>query len=187
VTTTYRRIGGVAGVALVVLIAAWYLLMFHPGAKKLTEAHAARAAAQTQITQLTGQVAQLQAVERQIPTDRRSLLALEASVPDNPDLIGALNQLQAAASQTGVTVAEVGPAPAALPAAGATTAQPVGTPAITVSLNANGRYAQVMSFLRKLATMPRVFVIDHLGLSGSGGTLTATITARMFYAGTPTP
>ncbi|MHB1533825.1 MAG: hypothetical protein ACYC1D_04275, partial [Acidimicrobiales bacterium] len=71
-------------------------------------------------------------------------------------------------------------AAAPAPAAGA------GPPAIALTMSATGTYGQLMAFMRGLDTLPRAIVVDRLALTGTGQ-LTASIDARMFYAGQPTP
>ena len=111
VNTTYRRIGVVAGVAVLVpLWLPWYLLLFSPEVKKQSAAHKAHAAAEAQISQLRSQVAQFEALVHEVPADTKTLSALKSAIPDDPDLTGALALLQGAETQSGVTLTAVGPA-----------------------------------------------------------------------------
>ncbi len=181
-----RRIAAAAAAVVVLLVAVWYFAFWGPQNRDLSSAHTARSAAEQQAVQLSGQVAQLRVLVKQIPTDTARLAALEAALPDNPSLDTALKQLHQAATATGVTLTTVGPsAPPGTGTGSATTSAP-GGPAITLNLTVTGANHNVMSFLTGLSSMSRVLVVDHLALSGTSQ-LSASIVARVFYAGTPTP
>lgn len=185
-TTHLRRIAVVAAAAALVVVAAWYLLLWGPQARKVALAHRARATAQAQVGQLRGQVGALQGLVRRIPADTASLKALEAALPNNPSLDSALLQLQQIAVSTGVGLMSVSPTPPAGTAGGASSAPAPGGPSITLAMSATGSYQQLTAFLSGLASMPRAVVVDRLSLSGTSK-LTAAISARIFYAGGPTP
>jgi hypothetical protein len=52
---------------------------------------------------------------------------------------------------------------------------------ITMTLQIQGGYFQVMDFLNRLDAMPRIVVVDGLNLnSDAQGRLSSTVTARMF-------
>ena len=188
-TTFPRRIAAVAGAASLVIIAIWYFTVWSPQSKQLAAAHKAHAAAEAKVAQLDNQVVELKGLEKEIPADEASLAVLEQNLPDNPQLDSALNELHQAAVSAGVTLASVGPstpAGASGPASGSAPTAKSAEPSVTLSMSATGGPAQIGSFLAQLAQMPRVLVIDHLTLSGSNPQ-TASMTARIFYAGQPTP
>jgi Tfp pilus assembly protein PilO len=183
--TAMQRIGMIAGAAVLVLVVAWFLVLFHPESKKLTTAHAAKAAAEQQASQLQSQVANLNSLVALVPADRQKLTALQALLPDNPQLPAALDQLQAIASSTGVVLQSVNPS---VPASGASAPPSSGPPAVTLAMTAGGSYPQEMAFVNALDRSPRSFVVDHLSIAPAGpGKMTMQLSARMFYAGQPTP
>jgi Tfp pilus assembly protein PilO len=180
--TTMKRIGVVAGVAALVLLVAWYLALFSPQARDLSKAHKAHAAAEQKISQLQNQVTQLNALKAQIPADKAALSVLDQAVPSTPQLDGALRQLQAAATSSGVTLSTV--SPSSLAGSSTSTAQKSsGTPVITLNLTATGTYPQLTSFLSRLASMPRTVTVTSLNISGATSQLAAQITANIFYTG----
>lgn len=193
--TANRRIPAIAGAAALVLVVAWYFLLWSPEAKNVKSAHRAHAQAEQKITQLQGQITQLQGLVKQIPADNARFAQLEAALPENPQLDQAMNLLHQAAVQTGVTVANVAPTNPGGSSSGANSSQGAsGGPAITLSLSVQGTAAQVEAFLSALSTLPRTFVVDKVSLSGGGPSSSnnssssgASITARIFYAGQPTP
>ena len=194
-STSTKRISAIAAAAALILVVGWYLALFSPEHKKLSAAHKAHAAAEQQISSLNSQVLQLQALEKQIPADTKRYASLSAAVPDRPQLDAVLTQLHQIATASGVLLSSVGPsAPTSTSSGGGSQSSSSGSqstaggpPVITMSLSATGTYGQLMRFLSELASIPRVFVVDHLGLAGSGNQMSASINGRIFYAGQPTP
>lgn len=182
-----KRIGLAAGAAALVVIIAWYFLLFGPESKELSSAHHAHAAAEAQAVSLQQQVTQLQALEKQVPADDKELARLTAAVPDNPELNQALDELHAAAVLSRAQLVDISPnTPSSQATGGSSSSSQSGTPSITVTLTVNGSYPRLMAFLHELWLIPRTVVVDNLSLSGSNP-LTASIGARIFYAGQPTP
>jgi len=182
-TTSTQRIASVAVAVAIAMILGWYFILWSPQTHDLKSAHQARAAAEQQINQLDSQVSQLDVLVKQIPADTARLKALDNTLPDNPSLDSALDQLHQTAAQTGVLLSSLDPS---TPESGSSATPAPGGPAITLGMTATGSYRQLMGFLTDLARMPRALTVDDLTLSGSPE-LTANITARIFYAGSPTP
>lgn len=164
------------------IIALWYLAVFSPQSKHLKAAHAAHAAAVAKIGQLTTQVQHLKVLVNEIPSDQAGLAILEQNLPDNPQLDTALNELNQAAIASGVTLQSLAPTN---PTSSGNSAKS-GEPSVSLSLAAVGTSGQVSGFLTQLYEMPRVVVVDRVALSGTSPQ-TASIGARIFYAGQPTP
>jgi Tfp pilus assembly protein PilO len=192
--TSVKRILGVAGLAALVLVVGWYLALFSPQSREISKAHKAHTAAVQKISQLQGQVVQLNALKSQIPAETAALAALNAAIPATPQLDSTLRQLHSAADSSGVVLSMVSPsAPAASSASSARSAgsssssssgqQSSGTPSITLSMGASGSYPQITNFLTQLSSMPRTVVVSSLNIAGTGAQLTAQITANIFYTG----
>lgn len=175
-----KRIGAVTAVAVVVLVAAWYLALFSPQKSHLAKAHKAQAAAEQQVGSLESQVAGLRALQRQIPADKTKLAAYDNAVPDNPQLASAIRLIQGAANASGVHLSAIGPS-------NATTASTTGVPTVPVSLTTTGSYSQLMSFISALDSMPRTLVVNGINISGQGASLGGQFNTSIFYAGQPTP
>ena len=180
---TNRRVPIIAVAASLLLIVAWYVLAWSPETKSISKAHQAQTAAEKQVTQLQSQIGQLRGLVKQVPADNARFTRLQSALPDSPQLDQSLNLLHAAAAQTGVVISSLAPS---APQAGAAGGSAGGVPAITLTMSVQGNYAQVKAFLSALETLPRTLVVDKLSLSG-GTTSTASISARIFYAGQPTP
>lgn len=173
--------------AAIVLVVIWYLAMWSPESKSVQKAHAANAVATQKIGQLQSQAGGLQALVKKIPADNARFAQLEAEMPDNPQFDQALNQLQQAAAQTGVSVPSVTPStpPEAGGSAGSA-AQSQGIPAISLTMSVQGTSQQLEAFLSALYSMQRTVVVDRVSMSG-GTSTSMSISARIFYAGKPTP
>lgn len=185
-STPIRRIAALAAGAVVVLLIIWYVALFRPENNHLSSAHKARAAAEQRASELDGQLAGLQALKRNVPADRAKLVQFEAAVPSDPDLLVALDQLQQAATNSGVELGSVGPQAPATTSGGSGSSQPgsSGPPSIALSMTAVGTYPQTTAFLKALDDMPRTVVVDQVAITGSDtGTLTSSLTARIFYSG----
>jgi Tfp pilus assembly protein PilO len=188
--TTIKRISAVAGIAALVLVVGWYLALFSPQSRDLSKAHEAHAAAEQKISQLQGQVVQLNALKAQIPAEKVALSVLQADVPSTPQLSSVLRQLHAAAVNSGVTLSLLNPStPTATSTSSAqkssstSSSTSAGTPSVTLDMSAGGSYPQLTSFLTQLATMQRVLVVNSLSIAGNGNSLAAQITANIFYTG----
>jgi Tfp pilus assembly protein PilO len=189
--TSTRKIVAIAAAGAVALVLIWYVALMRPQVHNLAAAHKAHAAAEQKIETLDSQLAGLRALVKQIPADRARLSQYTAAVPDTPSLDTALNQLQQAAADAGVTLSSVGPSAPASTSGGAsssTQSAPSG-PAITLGITATGSYQALTNFLRQIASIPRALTVDSLSVAsgGSGSQLSANISARIFYTGAPTP
>ena len=194
-TMANKRIPAIAGGIALVLVVVWYFLAWSPQAKNLKTAHQAHAAAEAKKLDLESQMGQLQGLLRQVPADNAKFAQLQAELPDNPQLDQALNLLHQAAAQTGVLLASLAPStPASLAGTGGSSSSSsssgsssqAGGPAITLGMSVQGTFAQVKAFLAALQALQRTVVVDKIAISGTTST-TATISARIFYAGKPTP
>jgi Tfp pilus assembly protein PilO len=192
-TTALKRIGAFAGIMAVVVIAAWFLLLFRPETKSVSNAHKAKAAAEQKASQLQSEVVSLQGLEKMIPADKQQYGILSAAVPDNPQLALAIDEIRTVATTSGLQIANLNPTPPTTSTGAGSSATKTsggaGPPSIAVSITANGTYQQSMSFVSGLSALPRTFVVDHITLTGGSNThgLAVTINARIFYAGQATP
>lgn len=175
-TQSTKKVSAVTAAIAVALLAFWYVGLFRPQTASLHKASAAYGMAQRQEDQLKSQVSALEALERQVPQDTAKLAAFDAAVPKTPDLQDMLDQLHTLAVSTGVELTTLSPS---LPGTGTAT---TGSPEVQLNMSVSGSYAQLRSFITGLDSVKRVVVVTQLAISGSGGTLTASIAAHMFYA-----
>lgn len=185
-TISSRRLPLAAGIAALLLIAVWYFLLWAPQAKGLRAAHQAQATAEQQVAQLRSQEVRLRAILKQVPADKAELAILDAALPDTPRLDQALDLFHQAASATGVTLASLSPSNPTINQGGAPPGQRPSIPSITVTMNVQGSFDQIRAFLAALEALPRTVVVDKVSLTTGTGS-SANISARIFYAGKPSP
>lgn len=207
--TRQRAVGITVAVGLL-LVLAWYFLLWSPQGKKLSAATKRRDDARTQTQQLQAQLQRLKAAQQNEAAKLAQLERLTAAIPDQPNLAQFILDTNNAAAQSGVTFLSISPSPpaaaagaAAAPAGGAaapapaagqtpagggasTSAAPTRPAEIRLSLSVTGGYFQVLDFMNRLDQLPRLIVIDTLTVSpgaatsGKGVQLSVALTGRMF-------
>jgi Tfp pilus assembly protein PilO len=173
----------IAGGALVVLLLAWYLLLWSPKAKALSAADKRVVAAQSQLGDVQLQLAQAKSLESRESEVKASLARLEEAVPDKRSLADFILAANDAAHQAGVDFLTITPTKQAVSmTAGA-------PPEIVLTLTLSAPYGPTLDFVQRLLGLHRLFVVDTLEMASSGGDLpangsagplTVTIGGRMF-------
>jgi Tfp pilus assembly protein PilO len=133
-----------AGILLVAL--SWFLL-FQPKNQEIVDLQAETESLEVQAQQLQLRVATLQRVREASPDFEAELAAAYAVIPREPALPAMLRQFQSAADESGVTLMAV------TPARPADVGLEVGVPdlaRISVSVDVEGSYFQMVDFLRRL-------------------------------------
>ena len=99
-----------------------------------------------------------------------------AAIPPTPDIAQLIDQVDAAATQSGVTFVSIAPSepsPSATVSGGPTT--------IGVAIDATGGYYQVIDFINRLDSMPRLMVINGVNVAPGGTSeLTLTLSTDVF-------
>lgn len=169
--------------AVVIMVFAWYQVVWTGQTKSIAKAGAAKAASAAQAKQLGSRAAQLETAKAD--TSRAKLLEkLDTAVPEEPGLSAYLRWITDLADSTHVVVPTVGhslPAPAtggdvaaAAAAPGGATATPAAPAApgslyqMALTMQATGSYENVLEFVHQLELSPRLVIVDSLGLSGGG-------------------
>lgn len=189
--TTYRRIPVMAAGAALLIMVAWYFLLWAPQTKNLHNARKAYASAEQKIAGYKSQAAQLEALKKQIPQDNAKFAQLEAELPDNPQLDQALRLLHDAANQSGILVTTLAPTTPAGSVSGtgqsAAAANTPGGPSVTLTISFQGAFSGVKTFLNALNNLQRTVVVDKVSISAGKDPVAGTMSARIFYEGQPTP
>ena len=179
--------------AVVIMVFAWYQVVWTGQTKSIAKADAAKAASAAQAKQVGSRAALLETAKAD--TWRAKLLEkLDVAVPEEPGLSAYLRWINDLADSTHVVVPTVGhsvPAPAtggdaaAAPVAptavapGGATATPAAPAApgslyqMGLTMQATGTYENVLEFVHQLELSPRLVIVDSLGLSGGGGAAAA--------------
>jgi type IV pilus assembly protein PilO len=191
-TRTSRWSVGTAALCLVLVVAAWFLLMA-PRRADAADLANRQLTTQQQNEQLQIRIEQLKAQSGQMAAYRAQLGGILKQLPpaaDMPQLVRDLNTLAAAA---GVFVDTVTPSAAAAVKSGTGRSSGAGTSAsdgaagvvqIPISVVVHGDYFQTVAFLQKLQTqLNRAFLVTSAAVapsSGTSGQIQLTITGDVF-------
>lgn len=178
-----RRLLLIAGGASVGLLLVWFLLLWSPKGKELSEAQARGEAAEVVAQQLESRLARLNATQERSTELVATLDRLRSAVPETPNLAQFILDTNDAALQSGVGFLSISPSPPQAPA------DPTAPAAIALSLTIDGGYFQVLDFVNRLDSLPRIVVIDSITVTpksenGSSPDLSVALGGRMFTAAT---
>lgn len=208
-----RRVMLIAVGAAVVVLLVWYAALWSPNNSNLKKAKDRKSAAVQQQQQLEAEITRLKEAQRNEPQNRAKLETLRTAIPDDPALGQFILDMNDAASRAGVDFISIAPSEprlsaaaqaaaaaatttttaagtsATTAAASPTTTVPVGpTPPaeISIALQVQGGYFQLLDFLNRLDALPRLVVTDAINVSANtDARLTVGITARIFVRAIP--
>lgn len=151
----------IAALACVAIIGLWWVLLFSPAGDDLAAAEERRDSAETQLSTLIQQRDRLTMLVEQRPFFQSELESLRAAIPEQADLAGVLLSIDEAARASGVSFVSFS---ASEPAG----ADSFGLSPISVQINGDGGYFQVLDFLNRLNRIHRIVVVEQLSLSATG-------------------
>ena len=136
-----REIYIITAVVAVVLIVAWYFLLFSPTQQKLSDLDQQIDSANAALVSANSQVKQLEMDKKTAPQSRAEIVRLGKMLPVSEGIPGLIIELTKTSEASGVTVTSI--------TRGTTT---VGSPygIQTLTLQINGRYFDVEDFLYRL-------------------------------------
>jgi Tfp pilus assembly protein PilO len=173
------------GVAVVIL---WFVALYGPQSSALSKARKRANDAAQQTATLRDQLNRLQQAQQSQPLKQSQLETLRVAIPDTPNLAQFILDANDAASRAGIDFLSITPTPPSSSSQGATTPTPAGggggaAPVpIRVAMTASGGYFQVLDFVNRLNSLPRIVVVDSLQMSaaGSAAALTVSLAERIF-------
>lgn len=195
---------GAAIVAVLLLVAGWFLLVAPAKSNAADlQAQADSVAAQNVTTQ--GQIDQLKAQSKNLPAQEAQIAAIRTRIPTTPALPALIRDLSAQATAAGVSLDSLTPGPPTLTSGGAATTTTTGagnTPVapgrvsqIPITMKVTGNFANVRLFMNGIEQMQRSFLVSGLAIaqnaaaaSGSSattttaGNLSTTVTGTVFMA-----
>lgn len=178
------RVALFAALGVVVVIVAWYAVLWRPETAHLKTARTNEAQAAAEVSQAQGQLAMLRLEQPKVRAEQALFHKLVQAVPNGPSLDQLFRTINGAAKAAGVSITTLGtPAPsswgtASTPASAsgptATTA-PSGPGFLTLGVTVNGTNAQILKFVSSLDSQPRIYVVESFGLTAPvvGGASTA--------------
>jgi Tfp pilus assembly protein PilO len=182
-----RRAALITFGAAVVLLLMWFLLLWSPQGSKLSAARERTTAADTANEALQVRLQRLQAAQGDAPRLMAQLDSLRRAVPDDPQLAAFILDANDAASEADVDFLSISPGLPELGSGGL-------PPTIPLSINVTGEYFSVLDYLDRLDDLPRLVVIETIGLtpigddsgaSDTGEMLSVTIVGSMFTTALP--
>lgn len=167
----------------VLLLFAAYNFVFKPQQSELSGARDHRAQAEQSVSD--AQLALQAPIDSSNAVPSADPAAAPLAIPSGSAITDLLRQLQAVADSTGVALASVSPTPLAENPSG-----PGGS--MQISITASGPHTSVQAYLEALRTMPRLLVIEQIGITTqpalSDGTPQADqlqLSARVFTLRSP--
>lgn len=140
----------------VLLLFAAYNFVFKPQQSELSGARDNRAQAEQSISD--AQLALQAPIDSSNAVPSADPAAAPLAIPSGSAITDLLRQLQAVADSTGVALASVSPTPLAENPSG-----PGGS--MQISITASGPHTSVQAYLEALRTMPRLLVIEQIGIT----------------------
>lgn len=154
-------IAGGAAVALLVVLAAWFLLISPKKSEAATIRDQATAQEAANAT-LRNQIAQLQAQAKGLVAKQAELQAVSRRIPSDPGLASLLRALYDVRDRTGVDLVAI--TPSAPAAAAASVPGAAAYQVIPVALQVQGDYSQMTLFLDELETLQRLYLVKDIQL-----------------------
>lgn len=190
-TETRKWTVGAAVIAVLILVAGWFLLV----SPKRAEVADLQAQADQQLSENSSLQTQLEVLKQQnkdLPEKQAELAALQTKIPQTPDLPTYIREMQTLGKQSGVAFTSLTPA-APVSLTGSTSdgaLVPEELAAINVDMVVTGSYFEITKFVNELETSSRYTLLGSFALGegeGAGDTessgrsdLTATLNARIF-------
>ena len=131
----------ITGIVAVVLIVAWYFLLFNPTRQELSDVDQQVQSAQSELSMAEQEVARLESYKKTAPQSRAEIVRLGKMLPVSEGMPGLIIELTKTAEASGVTVTGI--------TRGTTsTGSPFGIQ--TATLTVSGRYFDVEDFLYRM-------------------------------------
>jgi Tfp pilus assembly protein PilO len=168
--------------AVVLVTVAWWLFIIGPRNSRISDLDQEYVAAVDTQQRLMVQVQQLQEIRDREVEYLAAVGQLNALIPDRPLLEDFIEEVYALAVSTGVDLQTLNPSPPELVADGGELRQ------VTVSVQIEGRFFEILGFLFGLTDMDRLVRVDAVALASSadetqGTILSAGIEMRLFTIG----
>jgi len=167
----------IAGVIAVVLIVAWYFLLFSPTRQELSDLDDQIAADETALVSAQQELARLQSYEKTAPQAEVDIVRLSKMLPEDEGIPTMIVELTKTATASGVTLSTI--------SRGATaTGAPFGIQSVTLAVT--GRFFDVEDFLYRLesyvrfqnttfSVTGRLLQVTNVSLSGGSASDTTAV------------
>lgn len=183
------RLKAVVALAVAVLVViVWFFFYYRPAGDDLSEKEDALKEARAEQVALEDELDSLRALDEEAPSQEAELRRLNAAVPPEPELDTFILEANEIAVEAGIDWLAISPSPPTVGAVG-------GASVITMTIDVEGGFFQVLDYLNRLEDLERLVVVDSVAISaGTTGEGTAadsvgatgaprlsmTLSARMF-------
>ncbi len=172
------RLKAVLAVAVAVLVVVvWFFFYFRPAGDDLSEKEDALEQARAEQLTLEDELESLQTLDEEAPSQEAELRRLNAAVPPEPELDTFILEANEIAVESGIDWLAISPAPPSVGAVG-------GASVITMAIDVEGGFFQVLDYLNRLEELERLVVVDDVSIS-AGGTGDATSADSIAATGAP--
>jgi Tfp pilus assembly protein PilO len=190
-----RRAVVLGAIAVIGIVALWWVFVFSPMGSDLDEAKEDLENARREGLELTAERNELQDLQDRSPELEADLAQLSAAIPESANQADFISGLNDIADESGITWQSV---TMQEPTAG-TPGQP---PTIAVQISIEGGFFQALDYLNRLEDLERLVVVDSItvnsageegtgdptdpgsGLTGSDGDLSISLNTRIFSQST---
>lgn len=160
------RLVGIGTGAAVLVALVWYFLLWSPRSAAYNKAHSEVTESEAAIQSLQAQIQQLEAQAKAGSGASSARQSVEtAAIPPQANLAQLINQINSAANSSGVVFVSITPSEPAAP----TGTSVVSTASvINVAINATGGYYQLVDFINRLDSLPRLMVVNGVTMNPGG-------------------
>lgn len=155
-----RRLVMMFGLVLLLIVAAWYALLWRPANDDLAAAEQRLSVAEAQREQLQVQQRNLESLTDERPRLQSEIEQLRAAVPDRAGVADILLLVDEAARDAGLSFVNYTSSEAG-------TADTFGLSSVQIQITGDGGYFQVLDFINRLGRFERVLVVDSVSLTGA--------------------
>ena len=178
----------VIAATLLMVIVAWFFLIYSPKGDDLKTAQTAVATEEAKTQDLQNTLSRLQAQAKNASAQQALLRRFDQAIPKTPNEGEFIVEMRKIADSAGIEFLLITLSP---PAAGGASS------VIALNISISGSFFQVKNYLTKLEKLERLVIIDGMNISPGGGTaststgssdtatLSVSLTARMFTRALP--
>ncbi len=194
-TDTRKWTLGAALIAVVILVAGWFLLI-SPKRAEVADLEVQTTAQERANSSLETELAVLKQQNKELPEKQAELAALRTKIPQAPDLPSYIREIQDIGRQAGVSFTSLTPSTAVELGGGGSgdgALTPEQLAALNVDMVVGGSYFEITKFMNELETSSRYTLVSGYTINEEGtdkssagsSALTATVNARIYLVPAP--
>ncbi len=159
-----KRLYFATGLLAVVLLVAFYFLVWSPKGKQISAADANLSTLNSQISSATNQITSLKQFQENLPVAQAEMGRLNLAIPQYPQLANFILSLNTISSESGISFISITSAQPTAPTTVTAGVLPL-PPQVQLGIQVQGGYFQVLDFMNRLDHLPRLVVATSVNLS----------------------